>query len=345
MANPDKSVLRPTGLERIYDVVAAAGIDVSAWHQGKGDYASNPNFCYRWAFAGDKTALLCLWLHAIEWVDGAWAWDGNARTRQMERERAGADHWDPAVRNRTKRWAKSAIQLDDVLKQAHRNKLDVRVCIIDTRNWISELETNSADYRGLDPQPWQLTYDMMTGDYSVRRNSEESLTASIQGFEKAVSPVTTLDAFEATERPTATNESDDALILNAHIEASALPEISATSYGVGVVDQFIIDGARGEPLSVERFERERSVIVRQLVMARSQGKCEWCGQPGFVKHDGQIYLESHHVVPLNEDGDDTVENIIALCPNDHRLAHYGERRQFLVEEMLIRVKERNSINK
>lgn len=176
MEAPDKSALRPKKLERIYDVVAAAGIDVSAWHQGKGDYASNPNFCYRWAFAGEKTALLCLWLHAIEWVDGAWVWEGNARTRQEERERAGADHWDPAVRNRTKRWAKSAIQLYDVLKKAYWNKLGVRVCIIDTRARAAELETNSADCKALDPLPWRLTYDMMTGDYSLRRDAESRFT-------------------------------------------------------------------------------------------------------------------------------------------------------------------------
>lgn len=341
MATPDKSALRPKGLERIYDVVAAAGIDVSAWHQGKGDYASNPNFCYRWAFDGEKTALLCLWLHAIEWIDGAWVWEGNARTRQMEREAAGADHWDPAVRNRTKRWAKSAIQLDEVLKQAYRNKLDVRVCIIDTRTRAAELETNSADYRGLDPLPWRLTYDMMTGDYSVRRDSEPSPAATIEDFEAQGSAVTTPEDFEAPEASTAANESDVVDdTLHVPIAVPALPEITQTSYGVGVVDQFVIDEVQRDPVAVERFERERSAVVRQLVMARSQGQCEWCGQPGFIKHDGQIYLESHHVVPLHQDGDDTVENVIALCPNDHRMAHYGEGRDTLAIEMLLRIEER-----
>lgn len=343
MATPDKSALRPTGLERIYDVVAAAGIDVSAWHQGKGDYASNPNFCYRWAFAGEKTALLCLWLHAIEWIDGAWAWDGNARTRQAERERAGADHWDPAVRNRTKRWAKSAIQLDDVLKQAYRNKLDVRVCIIDTRTRAAELETNSADYRGLDPLPWRLTYDMMTGDYSVRRDSEPLPAVTGEEFETTDSTVVP-EEHDAQEAPTAVIAADVGVDLSHEsITAPALPEITPTSYGVGVVDQFVIDEMQRDPVAVERFERERSAVVRQLVMARSQGRCEWCGQPGFTKHDGQVYLESHHVVPLHQDGDDTIDNVIALCPNDHRLAHYGEHRDTLAIEMLLRIEDRLQI--
>jgi hypothetical protein len=82
------------------------------------------------------------------------------------------------------------------------------------------------------------------------------------------------------------------------IEALSLPEITATSYGVGVVDQFVVEDAHSDPVLVERYERERSAVVRQEVMARSKGYCEWCDQPGFIKHDGQIYLESHHVVPL-----------------------------------------------
>jgi hypothetical protein len=341
LATPDKSALRPNRLERIYDVVAAAGIDVSAWHTAKGDYSSNPNFCYRWAFEGNKVALLCIWFHSINWVDGAWVSEGNARARQQERETAGADHWDPAVRNRTKRWAKSAIQLDGVIQQAYRNKLEVRVCIVDTRTRAGEFETASADYRALDPIPWQLTYDMMTGEYSVRRDPEPSPSATLDGFEAPGAGVTTQDISEAPEASTAPIEAD-VRVDAAHepITAPALPEITPTSYGVGVVDQFVVDEVQGDPVAVQRFERERSAVVRQLVMARSQGCCEWCGQPGFIKHDGQIYLESHHVVPLHQDGDDTVENVIALCPNDHRIAHYGEGRDTLAIEMLIRIEER-----
>lgn len=343
MATPDKSALRPTRLERIYDVVAAAGIDVSAWHQGKGDYATNPNFCYRWAFEGETTALLCLWLHAIEWVDGAWVCRGNARAEQLEREAAGADHWDQAVRNRTKRWAKSAYQMDETIKQAFRNKLTVRVCIVDTRSRAGELETSSADYRALDPMPWQLTYDMMTGEYSVRRDSEPLHAVTGEEFD-ATDESLAPEEHEAPEAPTAVISGDVGVDLpHESITAPALPEITPTSYGVGVVDQFVVDEVHRDPVAVERFERERSAVVRQLVMARSQGRCEWCGQPGFIKHDGQVYLESHHVVPLHQDGDDTVENVIALCPNDHRMAHYGEHRDTLAIEMLLRIEERLQI--
>ncbi|XLM19289.1 HNH endonuclease (plasmid) [Pseudomonas sp. PLMAX] len=182
---------------------------------------------------------------------------------------------------------------------------------------------------------------MMTGDYSVRRDPEPTFAATLEEFEALDAAVITPEVFEAPEASTAAIEAD-ASIHAPHepITAPALPEITPTSYGVGVVDQFVVDEVQGDPVAVQRFERERSAVVRQLVMVRSQGLCEWCGQTGFIKHDGQIYLESHHIVPLHQDGDDTVENVIALCPNDHRMAHYAANREDLAIEMLIRVEDR-----
>ncbi len=64
--------------------------------------------------------------------------------------------------------------------------------------------------------------------------------------------------------------------------------------------------------------------VRSQVLKRAKGKCEACGAPGFVKVDGSEYLETHHIISLSEEGPDTTMNVIALCPNDHRRAHFGE---------------------
>ncbi|MDR3585063.1 MAG: HNH endonuclease [Desulfosporosinus sp.] len=61
------------------------------------------------------------------------------------------------------------------------------------------------------------------------------------------------------------------------------------------------------------------------VLNRSQGICESCKDkaPFIRKKDGTPYLEIHHLVPLSENGDDTLENAVALCPNCHRKMHYG----------------------
>ncbi|HMU40888.1 MAG TPA: HNH endonuclease signature motif containing protein [Pseudomonadota bacterium] len=73
------------------------------------------------------------------------------------------------------------------------------------------------------------------------------------------------------------------------------------------------------------YRRRIGVIVETL--QRAGGRCERCGYPApFLKDsDGSPYLEVHHKTPLAEDGDDTIENAIALCPNCHRHAHYGKQ--------------------
>ncbi|WP_238446667.1 HNH endonuclease [Azohydromonas australica] len=80
-----------------------------------------------------------------------------------------------------------------------------------------------------------------------------------------------------------------------------------------------------QKMVVERTEFARNPDVVAEVLYRAQGYCESCHAPApFVKAtNGEPYLEVHHVVPLAEDGDDTVDNAQALCPNCHREAHFG----------------------
>ncbi len=71
------------------------------------------------------------------------------------------------------------------------------------------------------------------------------------------------------------------------------------------------------------FRRNSDVVVE--VMIRANGVCEECGcnAPFFRSSDGTPYLEIHHILPLSEGGDDTVENALALCPNCHCKKHFG----------------------
>lgn len=63
------------------------------------------------------------------------------------------------------------------------------------------------------------------------------------------------------------------------------------------------------------------------VLDRATGKCERCDQPAPFRRasDGSPYLEVHHRKPLAANGEDTVENALALCPNCHRELHFGEQ--------------------
>lgn len=69
----------------------------------------------------------------------------------------------------------------------------------------------------------------------------------------------------------------------------------------------------------------RNPYVISEVLARANGVCEECHAPApFVRISNVTpYLEVHHRVRLADEGEDTVANAIALCPNCHRKAHYG----------------------
>lgn len=74
------------------------------------------------------------------------------------------------------------------------------------------------------------------------------------------------------------------------------------------------------------FRRNADVIT--TVLKRANGVCEKCNQNAPFKRakDNSPYLEVHHIVMLSEDGEDTVDNAIAVCPNCHKELHYGKRK-------------------
>lgn len=71
------------------------------------------------------------------------------------------------------------------------------------------------------------------------------------------------------------------------------------------------------------YKRNPDVIVK--VLRRANGICECCGHPAPFNRasDGTPFLEVHHIKPLSEGGPDTVGNAEALCPNCHRMKHFG----------------------
>lgn len=77
----------------------------------------------------------------------------------------------------------------------------------------------------------------------------------------------------------------------------------------------------------------RSKLVRLAALHRANGKCELCGEDAFLMKNGLKYLETHHIVPLSENGPDVVKNVAALCPNHHREAHFGLEAKFISEKL------------
>jgi 5-methylcytosine-specific restriction enzyme A len=82
----------------------------------------------------------------------------------------------------------------------------------------------------------------------------------------------------------------------------------------------------------------RDPEVKAWVLEEADGICEGCHLAApFVDIDGIPFLEVHHVVPLAEEGPDTVENAVAVCPNCHRHLHYGADRLRMREALYMNV--------
>ena len=62
---------------------------------------------------------------------------------------------------------------------------------------------------------------------------------------------------------------------------------------------------------------------------------------GFLMENGRHYLEAHHIIALSNSGKDTVDNVIALCPQHHRQAHYGADAESIEEEFINILQKQN----
>jgi 5-methylcytosine-specific restriction protein A len=109
-----------------------------------------------------------------------------------------------------------------------------------------------------------------------------------------------------------------------------------------LVDQFSVPPDPDAPVdrtevTGKKFVRDSAVRLRAL--ERAKGKCEYCDEPGFTMANGDVYVETHHVIPLCEGGSDKDNNVAALCPNHHREAHYGSLASDIKQMLLMLRKE------
>jgi len=117
------------------------------------------------------------------------------------------------------------------------------------------------------------------------------------------------------------------LIIRSHNDAFDDAEAVARSVGVDVLTPAITvstNAALGSVRSGRAYARDMKIRSVALEMAR--GRCERCDQQGFLTSSGEFYLETHHVVEVSQRGPDTIDNVIAVCPNCHRQAHFAANR-------------------
>jgi hypothetical protein len=102
------------------------------------------------------------------------------------------------------------------------------------------------------------------------------------------------------------------------------PDFNQIGDAIDDLDQPDIGNSKPKRGSYSATFIVRDDRVRKSVLKRARGQCEHCGALGFKRSDGTHFVEAHHIISLAEQGQDTLDNVIALCPNHHREAHFGE---------------------
>lgn len=323
--------LRPTKHHEIIDLVKKTGIDVSPWYvkqDGTPALAprSNPVYCYNWGFQGnDKTSVICLWHNSLSIQENKIVFSENMREVSAQLTLIADNKSEETdVRSRSRSQAERANQIDVIVSEKWMSDQTLRVIINEGPRRSDEApgkEASVVEQRELDHASWYVhDYDVNTGDLLLVRDTPKRADHSGQinssNIEKAVqaSPI-------------------DSVVEN--LVKETLPVADSTPPEPHYVDQFTIGSTCSAPQQESnRTEYIRNPLVRAATLARAKGICEFCGAEGFVTRAGTIYLETHHVVPLSEGGADNVYNVSALCPNDHREAHYGELTAAIREKLL-----------
>ena len=80
-----------------------------------------------------------------------------------------------------------------------------------------------------------------------------------------------------------------------------------------------------QKINVQTTQYVRNIYILEYAKRRANGICQDCKKMAPFKNrkTGEPYLEIHHIIPLSKGGKDSIDNVIALCPNCHRKRHYG----------------------
>jgi 5-methylcytosine-specific restriction protein A len=165
--------LRPQQSARVIDLVAAAGHDVNDWKNFKGGLAkeaSNPKYCYEWAFTQPgKAVVLNLWHEDLKEVNGKVFQHLNYRAFAARLHKTAAQGI----------WAKRSLAMDAAFNLAATLALPVRVIICDgARRDVSmnPERASSVLKRMIDPVPWAVTnYDSTSGECILTRGQAPHL--------------------------------------------------------------------------------------------------------------------------------------------------------------------------
>lgn len=336
LTDADRSVIkrfRPQRKDLVRDTAASAGIPTGHWKAN-----DDPAFRSEWCFGvAPGPAVLFIDHVDLRALDGTLrpCYRSNLRDEaiQLKREADELGLSGAAVSGQIERAGK----FDMLLMHSARQNSPLQVALLAgsiKKRGRDKRDRYSVDLRQLDTHLWRVMhYNVTTGDHLLVRTDVVATPESIRK---------PFDAdFTLTTEPSAA-----AVAVGAQAGARKapapvvdVPPAPATPAEPLLVDQFSLPGPpRREEVTLSRVRRDPA--VRQEVLRRAGGRCELCSTPGFRTLAGALYLETHHVVPLEDEGADAEWNMAAICPGEHREAHYGERAQAIGQRLLAFLIER-----
>lgn len=293
--------LFPLKKHLVIDVVAAAGIDTATW-KTKTDPSKRSN----WSFGGNKEpTLLFVWHNHIRINEKGWIY-------YLDKSKEWAIAKERESGRGSKLQAFRAHDFHSRLNQAYFANLPVRVAILDGKR--NDNGVDQADARELDNEYW----------YTHHFNEKTSEILLVRGVPRP----------EKSDQP----EVGNLISMQSEI---AEPPVAPISPGLapGLVEPEALIGMPESPDPSRHYTRgtmayDRDSEVGWQAKTRASGHCECCGDQGFETVRGGSYLEAHHVIPLSCGGVDEVWNVVAICPNDHKRAHFGKDRIQLRDNLI-----------
>jgi 5-methylcytosine-specific restriction protein A len=284
----------------IMDLVEKAGIDVSPWGVKKDGSVvknprANPNYCYEWAFGGNGEPTAL------------------------------------CVWHRSLAFSQGLISYEDSLRQ-HALKLDLAA--------IDRSNPPHVKSRARDQAKRARNFDSLL--QRAFRKSEPIRVVMLLGEPRSEAEIG-WDTSKVKYRSLDT----EAWYVHSYSDVDgafrlvrSIPLDSTFASNNETVTPPVFEDQFSAPEPPQKRESVgnafvRSQDVRQTVLRRAAGVCECCGAHGFKTASGAIFLETHHVIPLSENGPDIKWNVAAICPNDHRRAHYGDDRVAIRDRLIV----------
>lgn len=164
--------LKPQSKQRVYDLVAEAGIDTSDWSTDPRPFpAANPKYCFNWSFEGKDRVVMCLWFEEME-LDG----DTISQKQNYREIAAAVRRWKPNQRKR-------AADMDHAIQLARNKRLPIRVIVVEgsMRYDDDDQARSKVETRLLDPEEWHVASYDDDGNCRLQRGpwppTQEAFTA------------------------------------------------------------------------------------------------------------------------------------------------------------------------